>query len=76
MPVYSFRCIACNHTEEDLYFVTEPLPEICPECKNKTLVQQLGTPCAWHPASAVFNGHWDWVNKRADLAVKNNDDLK
>jgi len=56
MPVYTFHCIRCDHTEEEFYHMTETLPVICPNCSQKTLQVVIGAPADWFPHSCTFNG--------------------
>lgn len=75
MPMYDFICKENNHTFEEFCFIKEDNP-ICPVCGSVT-VKQIGLPCNWYPASAVFtNKGWDKINKQANINMKNGDDLK
>jgi putative FmdB family regulatory protein len=32
MPIYEYRCLECNHQEEHLQKVSEPMLTVCPSC--------------------------------------------
>ena len=42
MPLFEYRCSACQHLEEVLQKHDEPAPEVCPKCgKTQTLAKEL-----------------------------------
>lgn len=42
MPLFEYRCSACQHLEEVLQKHDDPAPEVCPQCgKTKTLAKEL-----------------------------------
>lgn len=68
-PVYEFQCqnSECNNVFSEFFHVTEePKEPACPKCLCTTTNQLLGSAVDWNPASAVFNGKWDWVTKRVE----------
>ena len=79
MPIYPFRCIACDYTMEDFYGLHEPKPEVCPKCGQSTLKQEVGLASNWHPHPIVFRrtaARNQAVAEAANVMVKNNDDRK
>jgi putative FmdB family regulatory protein len=42
MPIFEYRCSACQHLEEVLQKHSDPAPEVCPKCgKTQTLAKEL-----------------------------------
>ena len=42
MPIFEYRCTACDHLEEVLQKHSDPAPEVCPHCgKKKTLHKEI-----------------------------------
>lgn len=37
MPIYEYQCDACMHKFEQIQKISDPLLEVCPECKEKAL---------------------------------------
>lgn len=46
MPTYEHLCESCNYEWEDLYSMSDPVPEECPECKIKGKVKRLISWCS------------------------------
>jgi putative FmdB family regulatory protein len=45
MPIYHYKCSSCPNDFETFHSIKEPLWEVCPSCKNKTLAVVLdGAP--------------------------------
>ena len=79
MPIYNFRCGACEYEMEELYSFSEVVPDVCPQCKEHAFNKLIGLPSSWHPHPIVFQNSQSRqmaVAKAADLMVKNNDDRK
>lgn len=42
MPIFEYRCSACDHLEEVLQKHSDPAPAVCPSCgKKKTLAREM-----------------------------------
>lgn len=41
MPIYAFRCEACGHPFDRLQKMSDPDPEICPECGAAAVKRQV-----------------------------------
>ena len=41
MPIYEYRCSACNHQEEFLQKLSDPVLTQCPSCGKPTFEKQL-----------------------------------
>lgn len=41
MPTYEHKCEACKHEWEDLYKISDPVPDECPNCHEKGQVKRL-----------------------------------
>ena len=41
MPIYEFRCAECGHEFEKLQKMSDPDPEICPECGKRGGISRL-----------------------------------
>jgi putative FmdB family regulatory protein len=42
MPIFEYRCSACDHLEEVLQKHSDPPPDVCPACgKAQTLAKEL-----------------------------------
>lgn len=37
MPTYEHQCETCTHEWEDMYSVTAPIPDTCPQCGANTV---------------------------------------
>ncbi len=44
MPIYAFRCAACNHAFDRLQKLSDPDPVRCPECGAESIERQLTAP--------------------------------
>ncbi|MGV8930766.1 MAG: FmdB family zinc ribbon protein [Luteimonas sp.] len=44
MPIYAFQCSTCQHSYDRLQKLSDPDPEVCPECGAHTLKRQLSAP--------------------------------
>lgn len=44
MPIYGFSCQACGHQFDRLQKLSDPDPDICPECSAKALHRQVSAP--------------------------------
>ena len=41
MPIYEYRCSACNFEKEYLQKISDPLLTTCPDCGKETFKKQL-----------------------------------
>ena len=41
MPTYEHKCEACDFEWEDIFKMSDPLPEECPDCKVKGKIKRL-----------------------------------
>ena len=41
MPIYAYKCSACNHEQDVLQKMSAPLLTECPECHQSTYVKQV-----------------------------------
>ncbi|NGR08982.1 zinc ribbon domain-containing protein [bacterium SGD-2] len=41
MPIYAYKCSACNHEQDVLQKMSDPVLTVCPECKQNTYVKQV-----------------------------------
>jgi len=46
MPIYEHQCEACEYQWEDLFKLSDPVPEECPECKEKGQIKRLLSWCS------------------------------
>ena len=54
MPIYEFKCAACNHVEEILQKVSDPAPAECPSChQSGTLHKEVS-----HTSFQLKGGGW------------------
>ena len=44
MPIYAFECDACGHEFDRLQKMSDPDPEVCPECGAPKIKRQLTAP--------------------------------
>lgn len=44
MPIYAFQCDACGHEFDRLQKMSDPDPEVCPECGAPEIKRQLTAP--------------------------------
>ncbi len=47
MPIYEFRCAKCGHEFESLQKMSDPDPEVCPECGEAGGVARLISAAAF-----------------------------
>lgn len=41
MPIYAYKCSSCNHAQDVLQKMSDPLLTECPECRQSTYVKQV-----------------------------------
>ena len=41
MPIYAYKCSACNHAQDVLQKMSDPVLTVCPECKQNTYEKQV-----------------------------------
>ena len=41
MPIYAYKCSACNHQQDVLQKMSDPVLTDCPECGQSTYVKQV-----------------------------------
>lgn len=41
MPIYAYKCSACNHEQDVLQKMSDPVLTVCPECKQNTYEKQV-----------------------------------
>lgn len=41
MPIYAYKCSACNHEQEILQKMSDPVLTECPECHQSTYEKQV-----------------------------------
>lgn len=66
MPIYEHKCEDCNYEWEDLYKLSDPVPEECPECHIKGKVKRL---ISWASGVVELTGR-DLVKKLKTDAKK------
>lgn len=44
MPIYAFHCQACGHDFDRLQKLSDPDPDRCPECGEKSVRRKLTAP--------------------------------
>ena len=44
MPIYAFRCTACEHQFDRLQKLSDPDPDTCPDCGAQAVKRQLTAP--------------------------------
>lgn len=44
MPIYEFQCDRCRHVFERLQKLSDPDPDICPECGESAIRKRLTAP--------------------------------
>lgn len=44
MPIYAFRCTACEHQFDRLQKLSDPDPDTCPDCGAHAIKRQLTAP--------------------------------
>ena len=48
MPIYEFRCAACDHLAELLLGLNDPAPQFCPSCGAEGTMRKAFAPPAIH----------------------------
>jgi putative FmdB family regulatory protein len=69
MPIYEYRCRACNHQFEKLVKVDETPP--CPECSHMDLERVI---CAPGISTQKSRSHTHGIARKAATAVKKEQD--
>ena len=41
MPIYAYKCSACQHEQDVLQKMSDPVLTVCPECNQETYVKQV-----------------------------------
>ncbi len=41
MPIYEFECRSCGHVWDELQKISDPDPDICPNCANPVVVRRM-----------------------------------
>ncbi|NYT65378.1 zinc ribbon domain-containing protein [Alcaligenaceae bacterium] len=41
MPIYAYKCSSCNHAQDVLQKMSDPILTVCPECGQDTYVKQV-----------------------------------
>ncbi|MFA5488912.1 MAG: FmdB family zinc ribbon protein [Candidimonas sp.] len=41
MPIYAYKCSACQHAQDVLQKMSDPLLTTCPQCGRETYVKQV-----------------------------------
>jgi putative FmdB family regulatory protein len=72
MPIYEHECEACNHIWEDLFSLNDPVPEECPNCKEKGKVKRL---LSWCRGKVELTGREHIEQCRRDAQKIKNDAL-
>ena len=54
MPIYEHRCNACQHEWEDLFKLSDEIPDECPECHEKGQIERL---LSWCSGKVELTGH-------------------
>ena len=44
MPIYGYECSTCQHRFDRLQKLSDPDPEVCPECGARSIKRQLTAP--------------------------------
>lgn len=74
MPTYEHQCEKCNHEWEDVYKMSDPIPDVCPNCEVKGHVKRL---ISWCAGTVILTGrenvikHWNDGKKLAKEMNKN-----
>jgi putative FmdB family regulatory protein len=68
MPIYVFRCDACDHEFERLQKLSEPDPVVCPECGKRNTVRRQVTA----PVFRLAGSGWYETDFKSDKEKKRN----
>ncbi|NLJ62171.1 MAG: zinc ribbon domain-containing protein [Alcaligenaceae bacterium] len=41
MPIYAYKCSACDHEQDVLQKMSDPVLTVCPACNQSTYVKQV-----------------------------------
>lgn len=41
MPIYAYKCSACDHAQDILQKMSDPILTVCPECGQDTYAKQV-----------------------------------
>ena len=41
MPIYAYKCSSCQYEKDVLQKMSDPVLEVCPECKQSTFTKQV-----------------------------------
>lgn len=41
VPIYAYKCSACDHEQDVLQKMSDPVLTVCPECKQETYAKQV-----------------------------------
>lgn len=47
MPIYEYKCDACEHRYEEIECMNAPIPDTCPSCKEASCVRRLISPSSF-----------------------------
>lgn len=64
MPIYTYRCLDCDHIHEVIQKASDPPVEKCDRCDGKLKK-------VFHPAGIVFKGSGFYVNDSKGSAGSN-----
>ena len=74
MPIYEYRCLECQHQEEHLQKVSDPVLKVCPACGKETYQKLLSAA-----AFQLKGGGWyatDFKSKPAEKKTEAKTDGK
>lgn len=67
MPIYAFQCAECGHAFDRLQKLSDPDPEICPNCGKPAITRQLTAP-----SFRLAGGGWYETDFKKDGDKKRN----
>lgn len=67
MPIYAFQCAECGHHFDRLQKLSDPDPEICPNCGKPAVKRQLTAP-----SFRLAGGGWYETDFKKDGDKKRN----
>lgn len=67
MPIYAFQCAECGHSFDRLQKLSDPDPEICPNCGKPAIKRQLTAP-----SFRLAGGGWYETDFKKDGDKKRN----
>jgi putative FmdB family regulatory protein len=68
MPIFDFKCEACEYSKELLRKISDPILTECPECHKKTFKKQVSAPSFQLTGSGWYVT--DFKNKAKDSNSK------